>query len=137
MQDIQTPGDRQWPALRLMQHQEQNPVEHIAMFKWVTNGSAVYLCWLASSAGAMAQAPSADDLTPYDAGYAFAASQNCPGVSLLVEIAGPTKSDEKFKSGQAMFDRYVAAMKIEGACQAALNLYNDKTGKTAKVLHVK
>ena len=37
----------------------------------------------------------------------------------------------------AMFDRYVAAQTIDGACKSALNLYNDKSGKVAKILHLK
>ena len=77
------------------------------------------------------------ELTPYDAGYAFEASTTCPGLTMLATVAAEAKASDQFKRGQDMFNRYVELQKLEGACKAALNLYNDKTGKTAKVLHAK
>ncbi len=79
----------------------------------------------------------AADLTPYDAGYASQAATGCPGLTLVAEPSAETKADPDFKRGQDMFKRYVETMKIEGACTAALKLYDARTGKVAKVLRPK
>ena len=80
---------------------------------------------------------SAPDLTPYDAGYASQAAASCPGVTLTAELSAETKADPDFKRGQDMFSRYVETMKPEGACKAALKLYDAETGKVRKVLRQK
>ena len=79
-------------------------------------------------------AQASEELAPYDAGYAFKASLNCPGVTLLIPMGPEAQASPEFKRGVAMFDRYLELQKAEGACKAALNLYDSKTGKTAKVL---
>lgn len=73
-------------------------------------------------------------LAPYDAGYATQASVSCPNVTLLIPIGPEAQQNSEFKRGVAMFDRYVSIQKLEGACKAALNLYDEKTGKAAKLL---
>lgn len=104
-------------------------------------GFLISNCALAAT-GAAADRPAvvaqaADEPTPYDAGYAFAASKACPTATLLRPVGPEAQANEQFKRGMAMFDHYVAVQTTEGACKAALNLYNDATGKAAKLLHVK
>lgn len=92
---------------------------------------------LAAEPAGQQVAQASDELAPYDAGYAFKASQSCPGVTLLVPIGAEAQGSPEFKRGAAMFDRYFELQKAEGACKAALNLYDSKTGKVAKVLERK
>lgn len=101
----------------------------------VTVAPAASAAELAAAPQVLAQA--ADEVSPYDAGYAFAASQKCPGATLLLPLGPEAQANEQFKRGMAMFERYVTAQTTEGACKAALNLYNDQTGKVAKILHLK
>jgi hypothetical protein len=82
-------------------------------------------------------AQASEELAPYDAGYAYKASQACPGVTLLVPMGAEAQASPEFKRGVAMFDRYLELQKAEGACKAALNLYDSKTGKAYKVLERK
>lgn len=86
---------------------------------------------------ALAEAGIAGDETPYDLGYAWRASEACPNVELLVKPDAEKFANEDFKKGAAMFGHYLNMRKAEGACQAALNLYDSKTGKAARLLHVK
>ena len=74
------------------------------------------------------------DLTPYDAGYAYHASRTCPDVQLLVAISPEMQASAQFQSGVDMFAAYLKAPGPEWACKAALNLYDAKTGKVAKLL---
>lgn len=76
-------------------------------------------------------------VSPYDAGFAFQAGKSCPGVSFVAPMDAGAESTEQFKRGVAMFNHYLNLQKLEGACKAALTLYNLKTGKVAKLLHQK
>lgn len=72
-------------------------------------------------------------LTAYDAGYAFRASKTCPGVRALVPLER-LAAEADFKRGEAIFDKYVDVMQLEGACGAALNLYDSRAGKVLPLL---
>jgi hypothetical protein len=74
------------------------------------------------------------EVPPYDAGYAYQASVMCPNLTLVFPIGPEAQANADFKRGTAMFERYLSLQKIEGACKAALNLYDEKTGKSAKIL---
>ncbi len=82
-------------------------------------------------------AQAGEEMSPYDAGYAFKASQICPGVTMLVPMGAEAQASPEFKRGVAMFDRYLELQKVEGACKAAFNLYDSKIGKAYKVLERK
>jgi hypothetical protein len=88
----------------------------------------------AAVAGPTTLAQASDELAPYDAGFAIRASEKCPGLTMLVPLGDEAKANEQFKRGVAMFDRYLELQTMEAACKAALNLYDSKTGKAAKVL---
>ena len=100
--------------------------------------SAFFLSSSAALAAEPAKQPllvaDAGELSPYDAGYAFQASVACPNVTLLFPMGTDAQANPEFKRGAAMFDHYVTLQKIEGACKAALSLYDEKTGKAAKML---
>ena len=74
------------------------------------------------------------ELSPYDAGYATAAAQECPGTLMVIKLDDSLKAQSDFKRGAGMFAHYKELQKLEGACKAAMNLYNSKTGKVAKLL---
>ena len=74
------------------------------------------------------------ELQPYDAGFAFKASQACPGLTMLIPMGPDAAADEGFKRGVAMFEHYEKLQTLDGACKAALKLYDSTTGKAAKVL---
>ena len=99
--------------------------------------SPVRLAAADQTTGPTVVAQAADEPAPYDAGYAFAASQKCAGVSMLLPLGAEAQANEQFKRGMAMFDHYVSVQSLENACKAALNLYNETTGKAAKLLHAK
>ncbi|MEQ1697723.1 MAG: hypothetical protein ABL901_17970 [Hyphomicrobiaceae bacterium] len=86
---------------------------------------------------ALAEAALVGDETPYDLGYASRASETCPNVELLVKPDAAKLANEDFKKGAAMFSHYLDKLKAEGACRAALNLYDSKAGKAARILRVK
>ena len=75
-----------------------------------------------------------DQVTRYDAGYASQAAMKCPGVTLTVKTSIATEAARDFTSGTAMFDMLIRKTSLEAACKSALNLYDAKTGKVAKVL---
>jgi len=80
------------------------------------------------------RAQDSDSVAPYDLGFAFQAGQNCPGAVLLHAVDTETQATEQFKRGVAMFEHYRELQKLDGACAAALKLYNSETGKAAKLL---
>jgi hypothetical protein len=86
------------------------------------------------AADAVKVAQNSKDLQPYDAGYAFMAATTCPGLTLIPMIDEETKASDSFKRGVAMFETLQKSMQIEGACKAALNLFNAATGKAARLL---
>ena len=86
---------------------------------------------------AFAAGEPASNITSYDAGYASEAASSCPSVTLVAELTAETKADPDFKRGQEMFKHYVETIQVEGACKAALKLYDAETGKVAKVLRRK
>lgn len=86
---------------------------------------------------ALAEATLPGNETPYDLGYAARASETCPNVELLVKPSADNLANEDFKKGAAMFAHYLNVLKADGACRAALNLYDSKAGKVAPLLRMK
>jgi len=99
---------------------------------WVLVGLAVF-CVMPP---AIAQSSTLGQETAYDVGYAFRASKSCPNTELLVQPDATAQANAEFVKGAAMFDHYLKLQSVDGACRAALSLYNSKTGKVAKVLRV-
>jgi hypothetical protein len=97
----------------------------------------VFLEYFSGAIPAVAEAALVGDETPYDLGYAWRASEACPNVQLLVKPDAVKLANEDFKKGAAMFGHYLDKLKAEGACRAALNLYDSKAGKAARLLRVK
>lgn len=86
---------------------------------------------------AAAQSSTLGQETAYDLGYAHRASQSCPNTELMVQPDAAAQANSEFAKGVAMFEHYLKMQSIDGACRAALSLYNSKTGKVAKVLRTK
>ena len=75
--------------------------------------------WMAGLASVCIFAGSviADDASPYDVGYAFAASLKCPNVTFgPAAPAVDVQASDTFKRGTAMFEHYLEMQQIEGAC---------------------
>jgi hypothetical protein len=89
---------------------------------------------LAHAATAQAADDNAEQLQPYDAGYAYQASLACPNVKLVVPMGPQAQARAQFQRGVAMFERVRALQQLDSACRGALNLYDSKTGKAAKLL---
>lgn len=70
----------------------------------------------------------------YDLGYAYQASQKCAGVTLDVPVAAETHALDPFLSGARTFDENVQVRDLAWSCEAALKLFDARTGKAAKVL---
>jgi hypothetical protein len=88
----------------------------------------------ASAAQSERAIPVSDELAPYDAGFAYRASEKCPGVAMLIPLGPQALVHPDFKRGVAMFEHYVTVQTIDGACRAAAGLYDERTGKAAKLL---
>ena len=99
------------------------PKKWIVAFAFVLGG----IC-LSNAAGA------ASRVAPYDLGYAYQASQNCPGFKLTVPVPDDVKTNAAFLEGVAMVDGMLKNLPQERACTFALRLYGTKDGSAAKII---
>ncbi len=83
---------------------------------------------LSNAAGA------ASRVAPYDLGYAYQASQNCPGFKLTVPVPDDVKTNPRFLDGVAMVDGMLKKLPKERACTFARRLYSTKEGSAAKII---
>jgi Type IV pili methyl-accepting chemotaxis transducer N-term len=75
-----------------------------------------------------------DEPQPYDLGFAYQASENCPTLALVIPVRPDVMENTDFKRGVGMFDTYKNLQQLAGACKAAAKLYNSQKGKVAKLL---
>jgi hypothetical protein len=99
--------------------------------------ATVFVIQFAGSLPIAAEPALPGDETLYDLGYASRASETCSSVELLVKSDAVKTASEDFKKGAAMFGLYLDRLKVERACRAALNLYDSKKGKVARLLQSK
>ena len=99
--------------------------------KWFVAFAIVWsgIC-LSNAAGAASRA------APYDLGYAYQASQNCPGFKLTVPVPDDIKTNAAFLEGVAMIDGMLKKLPQERACTFARRLYGTKEGSAAKIIEV-
>lgn len=92
--------------------------------------------WMCGLQAAAAQVTAGQE-TAYDMGYAYRASASCPNSELMYQPDATMQNTGEFAKGVAMFEHYLKMQSADGACRAALSLYNSKTGKVAKILRDK
>ena len=101
---------------------------------WVHQSLIAAALLAATSLAAAAQDDPNDEVAPYDSGYASKAALRCPGLAMTFQTSIATEAARDFTSGTAMFDMLTRKQSLEAACKSALNLYDSKTGKIAKIL---
>jgi hypothetical protein len=79
-------------------------------------------------------AAKAQSVSPYDLGYAYQASQVCPGLVLTVPVPEDAKTSSAFSDGVAMVQSNLERLTPERTCVFAMNLYDAENGKAAKIL---
>lgn len=79
-------------------------------------------------------AAKAQSVSPYDLGYAYQASQVCPGLVLTVPVPEGVKTSSAFSEGVAMVQGNLERLTRERTCDFAMNLYDAENGKAAKIL---
>lgn len=97
---------------------------------------AVFVSVLLVSSLYVRGAKAGPSVSPYDLGYAYQASLNCPGFKLIVPVPDEIKTNSAFKEGVAMVDHSIERLSKERTCKFARQLYDSKVGKTAKVLEI-